>query len=156
MVISMVFKMIGGLFEGLGKVWAVRIRRYAKFTPLLLIAQTTNNTTVDVSQYTSLITSLIYAILPLFLTILVVSLVFKLFGKIGDIFSRAFYLRKNLYRLAIPLASLTIAQTSTDQAIQVVQQITPLLMTLITILMIIAIPFIVFKALAKGVQELLK
>jgi len=54
--------------------------------------------------------------------------------------------------------AITVAQTtsSVDQAVQVTQQITPVLMTLITIVFLIAIPILVFKVLAKSVIDIIR
>jgi len=56
-------------------------------------------------------------------------------------------------------AVITIAQTSTpsvDNAVNVVQAISPALMSMITIIVVIALPILVFKVLAKSVIDTIR
>jgi len=59
--------------------------------------------------------------------------------------------------LLSPLAALLafIAQT-TDQAVNAVQQMTPILMQLITVIILIALPILVFKVLARSVLDIIR
>jgi len=54
--------------------------------------------------------------------------------------------------------ALTVAQTTADvnKAQDVVQQITPALMSLITVAVIIAVPILVFKVLAKSILDIIR
>jgi len=140
MLISAIFGLMIKLFDRLGNVWAVPLAA-------ALVAQTSGSQ-IDVAQVGALMTSILYALLPILVLVLVFSVLVKFFGKITDLFGRT----------AAATVPLLVAQTvpSIEQAQQVVQQITPLMVTLITILMLIALPFIVFKGLAKGLQDLLR
>jgi len=98
-VIMMVFKLIGGLFESLGSVFRfvkikmlfiftrLKISRFAKLSLPVLIAVVAQTTTeaVDVASAANLATSLIYAILPVIFVFMVVMIVFKMIGKLGDV-----------------------------------------------------------------------
>ena len=63
---------------------------------------------------------------------------------------------KLLLKLAAPIA--LTAQTTADvsQAVEVVNAMTPLLFTLLTILILIALPILVFKVLGKSVLEIIR
>jgi len=89
-VIMMVFKLIGGLFEGLGRVFQFTkprsIMRLAKLSPAalaVLVAQT-NTTAVDLSSSVSAATSIIFVLLPVIITFMVVGIVLKFVGKIPE------------------------------------------------------------------------
>jgi len=143
MLISAIFGLMIKLFDRLGNVWAVPLSA-------ALVAQTSTSTPINVSEVGALMASILYALLPILVLVLVFSVLIKFFGKITDLFGR-------IAAAAVPLA--LVAQTQTpglEQAQQVVQQITPLMVTLVTILMLISLPFIVFKGVTKGLQELLK
>jgi len=65
--------------------------------------------------------------------------------------------KKKLLKLAA--IAITAAQTvdqSVQQAQEVTRQITPILMTLITVVLIVAIPILVFKTLAKSVIDIIR
>jgi len=141
LLISAIFGLITKLFDRLGNVWAVPLAA-------ALVAQTSSQQ-IDVAQVGALMTSILYALLPVLVLVLVFSVLVKFFGKITDLFGR-------IAAVAIPLALVAQTVPSIEQAQQVVQQITPLMVTLITILMLIALPFIVFKGLTKGLQDLLR
>lgn len=151
MVFMLIFKFLGSMVEGFSKTF------FVKLAPLALLAQTaTNSTSFDLTP----ITNLLYSIMPLFLTLMIIVIIFKFFGNITEVFSRGLRAVKLNFRKAIAAAPLLLlAQTTTnsvDLAQQITGQMTPLLMTLITIVMIIAIPILVFKVLAKMVLETIR
>ncbi|MEM1983505.1 MAG: hypothetical protein QXZ63_07595 [Sulfolobales archaeon] len=79
---------------------------------------------------------------------MVLQMVFKLFDSFGRLFISKIW-KVNFCLRLLPLASL-VAQTSTDQAQQIASLLSQLMMPLITVLFLIAIPILVFKALAEG------
>jgi len=65
--------------------------------------------------------------------------------------------KRKLLKLAA--IAVTVAQTvdpSVQQAQEVTRQITPILMTLITVVFLITIPILVFKTLAKSVIDIIR
>jgi len=150
-VFALIFKFLGSMFEGFSKTFIV------KLAPAALLAQTTTNiTSIDLTP----ITNLLYSIMPLFLTLMIIVIIFKFFGNITEVFTRGIRAAKLNFRKAVTATPLLLlAQTTTnsvDLAQQITGQMTPLLMTLITIVMIIAIPVLVFKVLAKTVLETIR
>jgi len=141
LLISAIFGLMIKLFDRLGNVWAVPLAA-------ALVAQTSSQQ-IDVAQVGALMTSILYALLPVLVLVLVFSVLVKFFGKITDLFGR-------IAAATVPLALVAQTVPSIEQAQQVVQQITPLMIMLLTILMLIAIPFIVFKGVTKGLQDLLR
>jgi hypothetical protein len=162
MVIVLLFKFVGSIFESFGrlvrqaKIYAVRL---APVT-LALVGETSSSSTIDLTPIVSLLTSL----LPLIVSILVIVLIFRLVGGIfesfGSVFKQQVKIKaalRNMFIRTVPILIL-LGQTDTgvDQAQQVVAQLTPVLMTLITIVLLIALPILVFKALAKGVLDIIR
>jgi len=150
MVLALIFKFIGSMFEGFSRTF------FVKLAPAALLAQTTTSPgNIDFSQ----VANLLYAILPLFITLMIIVVIFKFFGNITEAFTRAVRAVKLNFRNAVALSTpLLLAQTggSVDYAQQVVNQLTPILMTLITIVIIIALPILVFKVLAKSVLDTIR
>jgi len=145
MLIMIIFKFLGSVLSGLGG-----IVKAAKLSlPFLLLAQTTD--TVDFSQ----ITNIIYAILPLFLMIMMVVVIFKFLGSIFEGFGA---IAKFIKTHFTPLSLLLLAQTvnGTELAQQLTAKMTPVLMVLITIIILIALPILVFKVLAKAVIDTIR
>lgn len=149
MVIAIVFKFIGKFIGELGRVF-----EFVKpAIPLMLLAQTTTNTTVDLTP----VVDILYAILPLLFTIMIIVLIFKLFGGMFEAVGRSIKAVKvSVAKLAIPLALLAQTSNSVDLAQQVTSQLTPILFTLITIILIIALPLLIFKVLAKSVIDVIR
>jgi len=136
MVIAMVFKMLAGMFDSFGSVF-----RWVKLAPIALLAQT--NETIDITATTAIVTQVLYAVLPVILTVAVISLVLKMFGKLTDVF--------RWVKLA-PV--LFLAQTSTEQAQQIASTLSQLMMPLLTIVLLIALPILVFKVITKAVLDI--
>jgi hypothetical protein len=151
MVIAIVFKFIGKFIGELGRTF-----EFVKpAIPLMLLAQTTTDSaTVDLTP----VVNILYAILPLLFTIMIIMIVFKLFGSLFEAVGRSIKAVKvSAAKLAIPVALL--AQTSSgsvDLAQQITSQLTPILFTLITIILIIALPLLIFKVLAKSVIDVIR
>jgi len=155
MVFMVIFKFLGSIFEGFSKTFIV------KLAPAVLLAQTTTNTTTTpVSIDLTPVTTLLYAIMPLFLMLMIIVIIFKFFGNITEVFTRGIRAVKLNFRKAIAATPLLLlAQTTTssvDLAQQITSQLSPILMTLITIIIIIAIPLLIFKVLAKTVLETIR
>jgi len=149
MVLMMLFRMLGGITESFGKIFALPL--------LLLIGQTTSTTPIDYTALTTTITSLITGILPIFIMLIVLMFIFKFIGQIPKMFN-VFYVKLRAYALALLTSIMLLAQTSTpslDQALNVLQSISPLLMTLISIVIVIALPLLIFKVLAKSVLDII-
>jgi len=98
-------------------------------------------------------------------SLLVIVLIFKLIGGIfesfGSVFKQQVRIKvalRSMFIRTVPVALALVGQTATgvDQAQQIVAQLTPILMTLITIVLLIALPILVFKALAKGVLDIIR
>jgi len=164
MVIVLIFKFVGSIFEGFSR-WIKQAKIYAvRLVPvtLILLGQTSSSSTIDLTPIVSLLTSL----LPLIVSIMVIVLLFRLVGGIfesfGSVFKQQVKIKaavRSMFIRAIPVALIVLGQTtspSVDQAQQIVAQLTPVLMTLITIVMLIALPILVFKALAKGVLDIIR
>jgi hypothetical protein len=151
MVFMLIFKFLGSMFEGFSKTF------FVKLAPAVLLAQTTttNTTSIDLTP----IVSLLMSILPLFLTLMIIVIIFKFFGNITEVFTRGLRAVKlNLAKAAplLLLAQTTTTTSSVDLAQQITSQLSPILMTLITIIIIIAIPLLIFKVLAKTVLETIR
>lgn len=149
MVFMLIFKFLGSIFEGFSKTF------FVKLAPAVLLAQTTttNTTNIDLTP----VTNMLFAILPLFITLMIIVIIFKFFGGMVDVFSRGLRAVKLNLAKAAPL--LLLAQTTTnsvDLAQHITGQLSPVLMTLITIIIIIAIPLLIFKVLAKIVLETIR
>jgi hypothetical protein len=90
---------------------------------------------------------------------MIIVIIFKFFGNITEVFTRGLRAVKLNLRKAVAAAPLLLAQTTTnsvDLAQQITSQLSPVLMTLITIIIIIAIPLLIFKVLAKTVLETIR
>jgi len=94
MVIAMMFKMIGGLFEGLGSVFRFvkhsKTKTAAKIAalaiPLTVLAQTNTTTAViDLSAATQLTTSLVSILVPIVLVFVLIGFVLRFLSKLPDI-----------------------------------------------------------------------
>ena len=164
MVLVLIFKFVGSIFEGFSR-WVKQAKIYAvRLAPvtLALVGQTTSPSTIDLTP----IINLLMALLPVIVSLLVIVLIFRLVGGIFESFGSVFKQQakikaalRSMFIRAIPVALIVLGQTtspSVDQAQQIVAQLTPVLMTLITIVMLIALPILVFKALAKGVLDIIR
>ncbi len=144
MVIMIIFKFLDSIMSGLSSL--VRATRFS--LPLLLLAQTQTDT-IDFSS----ITNILYAILPLLITIMLFVVIFKFLGNIIE--GLGSIVRFVKARLLLPL--LLVAQTNgTELAQQLTAKMTPVLMVLITIIILIALPILVFKVLAKAVIDTIR
>jgi len=159
-VIGLIFKMFGRLFEGLGRAFAVRL---APGSAVMLVAETSSSPTIDLSP----MIALLMGILPFIITIAVIVLIFRMLGNLmeglGKVFSVKINSGKNWAwaRLAPLATTIAIAQTSgsgsgVSEAINAVQALSPVLMTLITIVILIALPLLIFKVLGKAVLDIIR
>jgi hypothetical protein len=170
MVLVLIFKFIGSIFEGFTR-WIRQAKIYAvRYAPKLMtiafvfiivfLGQTSSSSTIDLTP----IVNLLMALLPVIMSLLVIVLIFRLVGGIFESFGSVFKqqvkikaaLRSAFIRTVPILILLGQTATGVDQAQQVVAQLTPILMTLITIVMLIAIPILVFKVLAKSVIDIIR
>jgi hypothetical protein len=172
MVIVLLFKFVGSIFEGFSR-WIKQAKIYAvRLAPKLMtiafviiivfLGQTSSSSTIDLTP----IVNLLMALLPVIVSLLVIVLIFRLVGGIfesfGSVFKQQVRIKaalRSMFIKTVPVALiLLVGQTATgvDQAQQVVAQLTPILMTLITIVLLIALPILVFKALAKGVLDIIR
>ena len=172
MVIVLIFKFVGSIFESFSrlvrqaKIYAVRLApklmTIAFVIIIVFLGQTSSSSTIDLTPIVSLLTSL----LPLIVSILVIVLVFRLIGGLVEGLSSVFKQQvkikaslRSMFIRAIPVALIVLGQTtspSVDQAQQIVAQLTPILMTLITIVILIAVPILVFKVLAKSIIDIIR
>jgi len=172
MVIVLLFKFVGSIFESFGrlvrqaKIYAVRLApklmTIAFVIIIVFLGQTSSSSTIDLTPIVNLLT----ALLPLIVSIMVIVLIFRLVGGIFESFGSVFKqqvrikasLRSMLVR-TIPVALIVLGQTtspSVDQAQQIVAQLTPILFTLLTIVLLIALPILVFKAIARGILDIVR
>jgi len=89
MVIVLIFKLVSGLFEGIGRVFQFTkpkmLTRLAKLSPValtVLVAQT--ETTVDLGSAVSAATGIIFALIPVIVVFMIVGVVLKFVGKIPE------------------------------------------------------------------------
>ena len=169
MVIVLLFRFVGSIFEGFSR-WIKQAKVYAvRYAPKLMtiafviiivfLGQTSSSSTIDLTP----IVNLLMALLPLVVSLLVVVLIFRLVGGIiesfGSVFKQQVRIKaalRSAFVRTVPILILLGQTTGVDQAQQVVAQLTPILMTLITIVLLIALPILVFKALAKGVLDIIR
>jgi len=160
-VVGLVFKMLGRLFEGLGRAFAVRL---APGSAVMLVAETSSSPTIDLSP----MIALLMGILPFIITIAVIVLIFRMLGNLFEGLGKVFSVKINgknwaWARLAPLATTIAIAQTSgsgsggsVSEAINAVQALSPILMNLITIVILIALPLLIFKVLGKAVLDIIR
>jgi len=114
--------------------------------PLTTLAQTSSTTTIDLSGVLTLFTSM----LPLLFMLMIIMMIFKLFGGLFESFGR-------MFNFIAPV--MLLAQTTTpsiDTAVSVFQNITPIITALISIIVIIVFPLLVFKVLAGSILKIIR
>jgi len=66
--------------------------------------------------------------------------------------------KKKLLRYAAIAIAVTVAETTpnVDQAAQIAQSLSPILMAMIAVVILVALPLLIFKVLAKSVLEIIR